>query len=556
MKNISRTFALCTLVCAGGLFLLTGCGTNVERAKQHRLIHNNDGTDALYNQWFHQRPLSKADVEAYVDMVAGTQVTTYMMCSGSDFVYYRSKYGRPFGDDRDGTLGCDDTTALRVWKQYYQNILNLESEGTDVIAASLLRAKEHGMETFITYRMNDLHFADTTDCCPIHWSDFWMEHPEYWLGDATQGWHSAGALNFAEPAVRQRKLDMIVEQLEMYDMIDGFELDFMRFPVYFRTGEGPQNAHLITQLVKDVRAKVDSVSKARGKDILLAVRVPLTVEGAMQKGLDVKEWARLGLIDFVTIGVHWKGEPAMPVKKFREDFGYSEIPLYATIDDGGYAQREPWSHGMFRGMASHILSQGADGVYLFNYYFGLFNSTLNGQIELESGGQVCRVMEPALLNELGKFETLKGRNKIFCESDGQTDNYRLKQVSTLPLAVSENRTSLAELYIGDDLAETAPEEAILFVRTDRPTDFRVWVNGAEATEQRPDYPALYDRERGLKNNAKVYAFVVPADALQKGTNRIEFQAHYPRLSDSSQNFMVLRLEAALKYGPVETHGYF
>ena len=96
-----------------------------------------------------------------------------------------------------------------------------EAEGTDVIEASLLRAQEKGMEAFITYRMNDLHFADTSYHCPIHYSDFWLAHPRYWLGDSTQGWHSAGALNFAIEAVRQRKLDIITEQLQKYEMIDG-----------------------------------------------------------------------------------------------------------------------------------------------------------------------------------------------------------------------------------------------------------------------------------------------------------------------------------------------
>ncbi len=547
-----------TLLAAATLLLgtivpaLQSCAPSPQTPERHfRLIHNNDGTDALYNRWFHNRPLCKADIEAYVDMVAESQVTTYMMCSGSDFVYYRSQYGRPFGDDRNGTLDCGkDTATLRVWKEYYRNIQNLENEGTDVIEASLLRAQEKGMEAFITYRMNDLHFADTSYNCPIHYSDFWIAHPEYWLGDSTQGWHSAGALNFAIDEVRQRKLDMITEQLEKYEMIDGFDMDFMRFPVYFKTGEGPQNAHLITDLVRKVRAKVDSVSQVRGKKILLSVRVPFTMEGCMMKGLDVKQWVKEGLVDFISIGAHWKGETAMPVAQFRQDLGNDQIPIYATIDDGGYTPREFFSAGMFRGMASHILAQGADGVHLFNYYFGQYNTELNGKIKLEEGGQVCRVIDPALLQEIGKMETLKGRNKIFCESDGVTDTYGILQVGTLPLAVSNSRRSSANLYIGDDVQETVPEETILFIRTDRPAQFQLEVNGVKVTEQRPDYPKLYDRCRGLIDKDQVYAFVLPTGTLRQGDNQISFLSQEPLM------FVVRRLEAALKYGDVETHGYF
>ena len=518
-----------------------------------RLIHNNDGSDALYNRWFHFRPLCKADIEAYVDMVANSQVTTYMMCSGSDFVYYRSQYGRPFGDDLNGTLDCgNDTATLRAWKTFYQNFKNLEAEGTDVIEASLLRAQEKGMEAFITYRMNDLHFADTSYHCPIHYSDFWLAHPEYWLGDSTQGWHSAGALNFAIEAVRQRKLDIITEQLQKYEMIDGFDMDFMRFPVYFKSGEGPQNAHLITDLVRKVRAKVDSVSQVRGKKILLSVRVPFTVEGCLMKGLDVQTWVNEGLVEFISIGAHWKGETAMPVAKFRHDLGNDQIPIYATIDDGGYTPREFFSAGMYRGMASHILAQGGDGIQLFNYYFGQYNSELNGKIKLEEGGQVCRVIEPSLLQEIGKMETLKGRNKIFCESDGVTDTYGILQVGSLPLAISNSRRSSAHLYIGDDVQETVPEETILFIRTDRPARFQLEVNGITIPEQdqRPDYPKLYDRCRGMLDDDQVYAFVLPNGALRQGDNTISFVSQQPLI------FVVRRLEAALKYGDVTTHGYF
>jgi len=226
--------------------------------KKHRLIHNNDGTDALGNYWFNKRPLSVADINAYVDMVANTQVTTFMMCSGSDFLFYRSEYGNVFGDDLNGMLHCgSDTTTFKNINRYYHNFLNLEKEGTDLISASLNRAKEKGMEAFITYRMNDLHFTDTTRRCPIVYSKFWINHPQYWMNSDGGGWNSKQALDFSHKEVRDHKLKIISEQLDKYDMIDGFDLDFMRFIVYFREGDGRAKAPLMTQLVKDIKAKVD-----------------------------------------------------------------------------------------------------------------------------------------------------------------------------------------------------------------------------------------------------------------------------------------------------------
>lgn len=550
MKN--KTIAY--IILSGAVSLLTGCSQDQSAKTKYntfRIIHNNDGSDLLGNLWMNRRPLSVDDLNTCVDMVANSQVTTYMMCSGSDFFYVPSAYGRVMGDDKNGTLDCGcDTAQYNQFRKYYQNHLNLAKEGTDLIKATLSRAKEKGMEAFITYRMNDLHFNDTSTNCPIWYTDFWIEHPEYWLNDTTQGYNSGGALDFAIKEVRDRKLAIITEQLERYDMIDGYDLDFMRFIVYFKSGTGKENAPLMTQLVKDIRKKVDEVSEKRGKKILLTARVAPTVKQNLDKGIDVREWLRLGLLDFISTGVHWRGDPAMPVEQFRSELGEDlNIPFYSSIDDGGYRPREFWSHGMHRGMCSHILSQGADGLYLFNYYFSEFNSVYNGKLHLEEGGQVCRVMMPELLQEVGSLETLKGRNKIYALSDGVVQ-YNIQPNSPLPLLLSNTGGNNVRLWIGDDVKEKQPEECTLFIRSDNPAKLNVTVNGININEQKPTYVKLYDRERGLQNNEQVYAFVVPSDALQKGYNEVSFSA------DESGNIQILRTEIALKYGPVETHGYF
>lgn len=532
--------------------ILFGCVPNkVVSGQTFRIIHNNDGSDLLGNQWFKKRPLTVADLDSCVDMVANSQVTTYMICSGSDFFYVPSKYGHVIGDDLDGKLNCGcDTAQYNSFRNYYLNHLNLEKEKTDLIKATLTRAKKKGMEAFITYRMNDLHFNDTTTHCPIVYTDFWINHPEYWLNDTTQGYNSGGAFNFAIKEVRQRKLSIISEQLERYDMIDGYDLDFMRFIVYFTSGTGTQNAPLMTQLVKDIRKKVDEVSERRGKKIMLSARVAPTVEENLMKGLDIREWLRLGLLDFISTGIHWRGDPAMPVTKFRKDLGKDlNIPFYCSIDDGGYKPREFWSHGMHRGMCSHILSQGADGIYLFNYYFGELNSRYDGKLHIEEKNQVCRVMMPQLLQELGSLETLKGRNKIYALSDG-TVQYQIKQNTPLPVILNKKGKKTVQVYIGDSVAEQYPKEAILFFRTSRPASCKLTINGKKIEQEKPAYTKLYDRERGLEGEQQEYAWLLPPNSLKQGYNKICFE------SNEDKAFKVIRTELALKYGDVETHGYF
>lgn len=517
------------------------------RSSTHRLIYNNDGTETLGNNWFGKRPLTIDDLNGYVDMVANSQVTTYMICSGSDFFYYRSKYGRLMGDDNDGQLDCGEDTALyNVLRRINNNALRIEKEGTDIVEATLKRVKERQLEAFVTYRMNDLHFADTSNGCTIKYADFWYNNPSYWTNDTSlSGWNAKSALDFAHPEVREFKLNIIREQLEKFGpLIDGYELDFMRFIVYFKKAEAEKNAPLITDLVKSAKRITDSVAQAHGKKILLTARVPANLPDCNSKGLDVKNWVKLGLVDFLTMGVHWRGDPAMGVDQFKKDIG-SGIPVYVTMDDGGFDPREVWSHGMYRGMASHALAQGAAGMYLFNYFLTSYNEA-GKQLKPEDGTMVCRTIAPELLQELGSLETLRRKNKIYCLSDG-VSSYSLKMNSPLPLRITGKDS--VSMYVGDDVKVDKPEEVILFVRAKATEKPAVSFNGFQLDVADSSYPKVYDKLRGLKADQIVQAYRVPSEYVKQGYNNIVF-------SSAGQPVLVQRVELALKYGAVEEFGYF
>ena len=231
-----------------------------------------------------------------------------MMCSGSDFFYVRSKYGHVMGDDLDGTLDCGcDTAQYNSFRKYYRNHQNLEKEGTDLVAYTLKRAKKKGMEAFITYRMNDLHFNDTTTHCPISYTDFWIQHPEYWLNDTTQGYNSGGAFDFAIKEVRDRKLRLFPSNWKLRRHNRRIR---SRLHALYRL---LQVRHRATERTADDTigerhpSEVDEVSAKQGRKILLSARVAPTVEQNMMKGLDIREWLRLGLLD-LSVQVFTGGE--------------------------------------------------------------------------------------------------------------------------------------------------------------------------------------------------------------------------------------------------------
>jgi hypothetical protein len=232
------------------------------------------------------------------------------------------------------------------------------------------------------------------------------------------------------------------------------------------------------------------------------------------------------------------------VEKFRKDLGGSNIPVYATIDDGGYRPREVYSQGQRRGMASHIYGQGGDGIHLFNYFFG---GNYDGVVE--AGSQASRTINVSLLHELGSPETLRKRNKIFALDDGASAGYDYKPDTPLPLSVSSGQFSKATIYVGDDVRKDVPAEAILFVRTDRPEPLNISVNQTTVCEQKPEYVKLFNRGNNLSGSETVYAYIVPVTVLRRGDNTVSFLSNAGELE-------VKRVEIALKYGDVETHGYF
>jgi len=536
-----------------GSLSLTGChGDSPSTSPKNRFIYNNDGTEILFNNWFGNRPLTIEDIHSYVDIIAdNTQVTTFMMCSGSDFVYYRSKYSSPLGDDKGGELSCEDNDLNHLFNIGFQNFQHLEASGTDIIQVALERAKEKNLEAFITYRMNDLHFADTLANCPRSYSNFWRSHPEYWLGEkCKEGWNSKGGLDFSHQEVREHKLAMITEQLEKYPMIDGYELDFLRFPVFFKTGTGKENAPLMTQLVEQVRKKTDSLSHMRGKKILLAVRVPLTVENCLYKGLDIKDWVNDGLIDFITITTFLPSETALPIAQFRKELNNADIPIYGSVYDVAYPEWSPISHGMYRGIAAQVYEEGGQGVSLFNFFFKKYLEEGDSLDKPKEGSLVCSLITPDLLRELGSPETLKNRNKIYTVSDGISSLYGVLQHSQLPLAVSASSFSHADIVIGDDFPDGYPEEAFLFVKTDGEALFKAFIHDVALERVEGDqYPAAYGRQDVKENKQRFYAYRVPPDILSRGKNPLKF------LSESGI-FVILRAEIALKYGDTDTHGYF
>ena len=230
------------------------------------------------------------------------------------------------------------------------------------------RCRERGVCPWVSLRMNDVHHQDK-DEHPIH-SDFWRAHPE--LRRRGYEGHFAKALDYAHEAVRNHYLALATETLERYDM-DGLELDFMREPYLFSKGEEEAGREILTDWLRTVRALVDRHAAARGHAIRLGVRVPSRPETAALFGLDAVWWSQEGIVDLLVVTPRWAStEFDMPVRDWRRLLEGSSTTLAGGLEVLVRPFRDGPAHGATPaealGAAAQVLHDGADSVYLFNYF--------------------------------------------------------------------------------------------------------------------------------------------------------------------------------------------
>jgi len=314
-------------------------GEAQEPPMPQRFLLNNDGTNLFWRD-----DLSMELVAQHVDECPG-EVTTYLLCpNGIQTMMYPS--------------------ALEAVSPH-EALRRLVDAGEDPFGAFLARAKQRGFETFVTFRMNEVHCVDTP--ADPRLSAFWREHPEYRVerGNRPGDWMSQ-ALDYSLAPVREYVLGLLVEIVERYD-VDGIELDWMRFPRHL-SGDAEEvwaKRVYLTEFVAAVR----EAAQAGARPLRVAVRIPTSLAGWRKLGVDVEEWNRRGLIDFITLAAFLSSDFWMPIDEVRAALSDRPVPIYACIEFGfgGWGEQRSHTERSIRSAAMGLYDCGADGVYVFNF---------------------------------------------------------------------------------------------------------------------------------------------------------------------------------------------
>lgn len=335
-----------------------------------RLIFNSDGDSTTYIVY--EPPITPEQACRDIEEIADTAVDVFAnsMGRGDETFSHRTEFGEVYGANVSEWPQAKGLEYVRGMAESTQALLD---RGVDIIELLAARAHARRMQFWPALRMNDIHEDDTDRWSALR-STFKKEHPELLIGSPypkVSGYPGyrrddfTWAYDFAHEAVRDRKLGLILETCERYE-VDGFEMDFQRGRWYFKQGEEAAGLPLMTDFMRKVRAGTDAIAKRKRRPFTLMARVPPTRKRCLNAGLDVPAWIREELADLF-----------IPMDNAYLDMG-AEIAAFRQLADGtscriggGLERAAKWygyaGNDMLYAAASSFRYQGASCIYLFNY---------------------------------------------------------------------------------------------------------------------------------------------------------------------------------------------
>jgi hypothetical protein len=326
--------------------------------RRRRIIMNNDGNDARTppnESRTYENFLSKRTTA-----LAGTQVDAIFYCSGVFNLYHHhsaESEARKHGDQR---------VVDWAWE--------LGEKGPDSLSTIVDFGHRHRMEVFWSMRMNDTH--DSGDAALLcQWK---QDHREYLMGKKgdkfTAGGRRWSAVNYEVPEVREKVFRILRDVATRYD-VDGLELDFFRHPVFFKPqmlGQPvtQEQRDLMTELLRRVRTMADETAARRGRPMLIAVRVPDSVEYCSAVGLDLVRWLKEDLVDLMAVSCYFQLNPWKTSVELGHRYG---VPVYPCLSEPRFRKwpesaKVRASKECYHGRALDAWNSGADGIYMFNYF--------------------------------------------------------------------------------------------------------------------------------------------------------------------------------------------
>lgn len=335
--------------------------------------------------FYHGRPeteMTPAGVDAVVDAAAQFPVTGIAFCVNVQRALFESRVWETFYGDYDPAKGQEQPAE---WRQHgARHLWLLAQRGVDHHARWLARCRHHGIEGWLSMRMNDCHglkeyCQDQAGVADVHWtrhwpSTWWREHPELRRAPYRSERSWEGAFDYTDQSVRDHHLALVRELCGRFDMF-GFEMDWLRWGMMFAPGREQAGLEILTAFVREVRQLADESARRVGHPVKVAVRVPAEPQACLALGYDVPRWAEERLVDMVILS-SFLGTANFdyPVYLWRRLLGPG-VKLVANAEpvlsahpgpasaQAGYVGTTAFTFGA----AAAALQRGVDGIHLFNH---------------------------------------------------------------------------------------------------------------------------------------------------------------------------------------------
>jgi len=302
-----------------------------------RFLLDNDGS----NIFFYLSEHFERDIAEAIDECPDN-VTTYLVCPGAGTFYYPTRVG--------------------IVNPRAPGLLRAFAEGQDPMGVLLDGLRRSGRETFITFRTNDVH--NPTDEDQWNVPKIRRQHPDFIVDVETarsgkEDW-LCYCLDYSRLEVRDYFLAVFEELVDRYTL-DGFLLDWMRFPRHL--SGTPEEVWEKRTFITEFMDRAAELFRKNG--VTPAARIPTSVAGCRAMGLDIAEWTRRGLVEFLVASPFLTTEFRMPLEQMREETADEPVPIYGALDFSHAGQAHcPES---LRAAATSIYDAGFDGVYIFNF---------------------------------------------------------------------------------------------------------------------------------------------------------------------------------------------
>jgi hypothetical protein len=320
-------------------------------------------------------------VDRLVDTYAeNTQVAGIMFCVNVQRALFASKAWEPLYVDYDPEGGPDQPCL--AWlepehrelkqgsqgRQWLHNLLLLEQRGIDHHARWLARCRHHGIEGWLSMRMNDCHYNKESEDAFWH-PTLWKERPDLRRAPYRTERSWEGAFDYGKEEVREHHLKLIRELFERFDMY-GFEMDWMRWGMNFAPGQEQKGLKILTEFVQEVKLLAEASARRVGHPVKVGARIPARPEDCLALGYDVIAWAEQGLIDQIVLssmlGCTYFDYPIRIWRRLLGDKVRLVTLAESCVLAYPSANRSVCSYEFTYGSAASALERGADGIYLFN----------------------------------------------------------------------------------------------------------------------------------------------------------------------------------------------